>query len=48
MVTIPIINPILTRIVDQSGNRNWHQELPPLPETEEGPDQLPYASLEPD
>jgi hypothetical protein len=25
MVVIPIINPILTRIVDQSGNQNWHE-----------------------
>jgi len=48
MGTISIIYRILTRIGSRSGNRNWHQELPPLPETEEGPDQLPYASLEPD
>jgi hypothetical protein len=48
MVAIPIINLILTRIGNQSGNRNWRWTMPPLPEADAGPDQLPYASLEPD
>ena len=48
MVTVPIINSILTRIISQSDNPNRHRTLPLLLGPEAGPDHLPYALLEPD